>query len=131
MRALLHSVRHGLPLPPPLPPAGRVSVPVDPAMPAGYYAAIGYAVAGGRAIRSDILDRFETAMRHAAPSARLLGVGESELPAILEALGYRRTTGADGAVLWRFRPAGRKGRPPRPAVPDAAHPFARLRELAR
>ena len=129
MRALLHAVHHGLPLPPPLPPAGRVSIAPAPHLPATYYAAIGYPVVGGRAIRSDILDRFETGLVSAPPSARMIGVAEAELPAILEGLGYRRTTGADGTIHWRARPAER--RHPRPRTPDASHPFARLRELAR
>ena len=135
MRGLLQAVHRGLTLPPALPAAGRVSVAADPHLPAAYYAAIGYPVAAGRAIRSDILDRFESGVIVGTPSARMIGVGEAELPAILEALGYRKTTGADGAVLWRAaRPAGGRKRPsrrPPPAAPDAHHPFARLRELAR
>jgi len=133
MRALLYAVRHQMALPAPLPPAGRIAIAIDPRLPAAYYPAIGYPPAGAWAIRADILDRFETALISGAPSARMIGVAESELPGILEALGYRQTTGADGGVLWRARPARRPPRPRHgpPAAADALHPFAKLRELAR
>ena len=133
MRALLYAVRHELPLPAPLPAAGRVSLKAPPGPPPAYWAAIGYPLAGGWAIRADILDRFETALMTGAPPARLIGVAEAELPAILEALGYRMSTAADGAVTWRRRPGARQRSPrrPPPAAVDALHPFAKLRELAR
>ncbi|MEI6558139.1 MAG: helicase-related protein [Rhodospirillaceae bacterium] len=133
MRALLYAVSAGLPLPTPVPPPGRVSVAALAGLPAAYYAAIGYPVAGAWAIRSDILDRFENALVSGPPSARLIGVAETELPAILTALGYRWTTGADGGERWQAQPAARPRRPRRGCGPaaDSLHPFAKLRELAR
>ncbi len=133
MRALLYGVRHGLPLPVPVPPAGRVSMVADPRLPAACYAAIGYPLVGAWAIRSDILDRFETGITSGAPFGRIIGVGEAEVPEVLAALGYRKAVGADGGEVWRARPAVRTARP-RPAHPagaDSQHPFAKLRELAR
>jgi ATP-dependent RNA helicase SUPV3L1/SUV3 len=139
MRALLYAVRHGLALPPPVPPPARVSVVPAPGLPEAYHAAIGFPVIGPRAIRADILDRFETTIAAGTPpSGPPIGCPEADLPLVLEALGYRRVTADDGSVHWRARrtrgstPSSRRPRPGTAAAEaEAEHPFARLRDLER
>ncbi len=135
IRALLYAVHHGLALPVPIPAPGRVSVVPTPGLPETYHAAIGFPVIGPRAIRADILDRFETALTAGTPpSGQPIGCPETELPLVLEALGYRRVTAEDGSVRWRA-PRTKPPRRSRPhtaaAASEAEHPFARLRDLER
>jgi ATP-dependent RNA helicase SUPV3L1/SUV3 len=133
MRALLFAVHHGLSLPVSVPAASRISVTPEPGLPAAFYAAIGFPVAGPRAIRADILDRFEIALKSGtAPAGRTLGCPEPELPLILAALGYQRREQADGPPQWRLKRQHRARpvqSPPRPVDDD--HPFALLRARER
>ncbi len=133
MRALLYAVRHGLPLPAPVPASARVSVVPAPGMPEAFHAAIGFPVVGPRAIRADILDRFQTTLAAGTPpTGQLIGCPETDLPLVLAALGYRRITADDGSVQWRARRIKPARRPrPCPGTAEAEHPFAGLRDLAR
>ena len=135
MRALLYAIHHALPLPVPIPAATRVSVAALPGVSAAFHTAIGFPVVGPRAIRADILDRFErTLAAGTAPSGHPIGCPEAELPPVLEALGYRRVIAEDGSVHWRTRrpKPPRRSRPlPATAPGDADHPFAPLRALTR
>jgi ATP-dependent RNA helicase SUPV3L1/SUV3 len=127
----------------PLPPPGRVSIPVAGIDP-GYYAAIGFPVAGPRAVRIDMLDRLiarlqRMTVKGAMPPdptiAPVLGCGKEEADAVLLALGWGRRE-EDGAVVYR------RQRPPRPQpnaqsrrrVPPLGDgdrsPFAILKQLA-
>ncbi|HYD69861.1 MAG TPA: disulfide oxidoreductase, partial [Azospirillum sp.] len=140
LRALLWAVHKGLALPAPTPPAGRVSVAAEPGVPAGFWEAIGYPLAGPRAVRVDMLDRLETEMLKQAKEgtatpepalAQIIGVGPDDLAAVLGGLGYTRTVAEDGAATWRRR-RGRDPQQPRPRrhkPPAADHPFAKLRQL--
>jgi len=103
----------------PIPPAGRVSVPADSAIDPGYYLAIGYPVAGPRAIRVDMLDRLIVRLRRStaqgamAPDptiAPVLGASKDEADAVLLALGWGRHE-IDGVVTYRRQ---------RPAAPSLA-----------
>jgi ATP-dependent RNA helicase SUPV3L1/SUV3 len=124
LRALLWGVWSGHPHPDP--PGGRVSelATAEPE----FYAAVGYRVVGGRAIRVDMLERFAAEARRLAragafppaPLASLLGCRPEEAAAVLDALGFRRQGDT-------FLP-GR--RPPPPRRRERAHadsPFAVLR----
>ena len=112
---------------------------IDP----GYYAAIGFPVAGPRAIRIDMLDRLiarlhRMTVKGAMPPdptiAQVLGCGKEEADAVLLALGWGRRE-EDGIVVYR------RQRPPRPQpnaqsrrrVPPLGDgdrsPFAILRQL--
>ncbi len=108
--AVLQSVR---PLAPPAP--GLVTVPVARGVPRAFYEAVGYRVAGGRAIRVDILDRVAVRLQHAArkgPVAvspehlSLLGLTAEQIVPVFHALGYRETGDGGGFVP----AAGRSGR---------------------
>jgi ATP-dependent RNA helicase SUPV3L1/SUV3 len=127
----------------PLPPPGRVSIPVAGIDPA-YYTAIGYPVAGPRAVRIDMLDRLvarlhRMTVKGAMPPdptiAQVLGCGKEEADAVLLALGWGRRE-EEGVVTYR------RQRPPRapqtaqsrrrvPPLGDGDRsPFAILKQLA-
>lgn len=132
LRALLWAVRAGLA--PMEPPGERVAIPVDAAVPAGYYEAVGYRVLGPRAIRVDMLERFAAEARRLSretkagfvPTSQMvsaLGLGAAEAAQVLTALGYRRV---DDRWLVGKRNAG--ARPVRGRREDNADsPFAVLR----
>ena len=99
LRALLWSLKHDRPLPPPVPANGRTSIrPVD-GVEKDFYQAIGYPVVGPLAIRVDILDRVIGRLHDSASNGRfaldhawaeLLGCTLDDLVAVLAALGYQR-----------------------------------------
>ncbi|ALG70207.1 disulfide oxidoreductase [Azospirillum thiophilum] len=147
LRALLWAVAKGHPLPVPVPPPGRVSVeaasgkegPVkEGGAPPAFWEAIGYPLAGGRALRVDMLDRLETELLTAAKASapvrevalgQRVGLSAEELGAVLGGLGYVRMVAEDGAVSWkRKRPPGPRTRRETPTSED--HPFAKLRLLS-
>jgi ATP-dependent RNA helicase SUPV3L1/SUV3 len=139
-RGLLWAVRHGQAVPA-LPGARRLAraIKTDSSVPASFYAAIGYFVADGLALRADRLERLAGRARQlsrAGPFAadhRLVATAGIEGDALrrwLMALGYRAVIDG-GAETFVLRPrrrrdsAGRKA--PRPQ--REGHPFAKLREL--
>ena len=137
LKCLLWSVRHGqTPAAPPAP--GLTSFAIAAERPEGWWRAAGFAAIGGRAVRIDMLERVaEQSRRLSAAGAfapppellSLLGCSRDELAPVLTRLGYRLRRQGE-AELWQ---AGRdnagKGRRRRKPRPDAASPFARLREL--
>ena len=83
-RGLLWAVLHGghaaMPLPPPTPPAGRVSVATD-AVPPDFWEAVGYPPMGPRALRADILERLERELYKRSsegPLTRRAGTGSDD-----------------------------------------------------
>jgi ATP-dependent RNA helicase SUPV3L1/SUV3 len=140
-RGLLWAVRHGRPTPR-LPPSRRLAKPfaIEPELPASFYAAIGYRVLDGFALRPDRLERLAAAARRRARRgsfaadaelAAVAGVEQSALRPLLTALGYRVVVQADGeSYVGRQRQGhdgGERSRLRRP--PREGHPFAKLREL--
>ncbi len=140
LRALLWCVQAGRP-PCPAPQAGRVSLPVDPAVTAGFYEACGYRIAGGRAIRIDMLERLLARAESLAMSgpfapspqlANLVGCGRDDLIGALTALGFSAEAGESGVVLRRAAPRPlRRDRRRGSAAADPHSPFAPLRTLRR
>jgi ATP-dependent RNA helicase SUPV3L1/SUV3 len=140
-RALLWAVRHGRSIPP-LPGARQrgKAIPVDPDLPASFYAAIGRRVLGGLALRPDRLERLAAAVRGRARLGRFTGDGElaaiagvrpEELRGVLLALGYRAVIEA-GAEFFIAKPRRRGTQVrggSRPGPPREGHPFAKLKEL--
>jgi ATP-dependent RNA helicase SUPV3L1/SUV3 len=140
LRALLWSLAQGAVLPAPLPPPGRVSLPCAEGVPAAFYAAIGYAALGGRALRVDRIERLAAAARRLsrqgpfAPTpelAALAGSPIAELTQFLPGLGYRAIVEESGVTFVARRRAGaakrRSAERSRPLGED--HPFAKLRGL--
>jgi ATP-dependent RNA helicase SUPV3L1/SUV3 len=139
-RALLWAVRNGRGAPA-LPSTRRLAkaIETDPGLPASFYAALGFFVAGGLALRADRLERLAAVARRLGRSgpfaadarlAALAGVEPGVLRRLLGALGYRAVI-ADGAESFVARPRRRRetaGRIPRPS-PREGHPFAKLRQL--
>ncbi len=136
MRGMLDALHRGADLPPPLPPAAAVSVRPDPALPEAFYDAIGFVVAGNRAVRLDRLDALAVSLRDLAAQgafapmprhAQMIGCRQDELPSVLESLGYRAAEGPDGVTTFRRRARPRGTSKPRAVRPDS--PFAKLRAL--
>ncbi|HVJ53587.1 MAG TPA: helicase-related protein [Aliidongia sp.] len=142
LRALLWSIFHGLDLPAPVPPPGRLSIEASALPGTAYGDAIGYRMTGPRAIRADRLELLAAALRRAARAgkqfaldgalAALVAAPLGDLPAIVTALGYRGIETESGL---NFAPQPRRARRdgnrpqrrPKPAASD--NPFAKLREL--
>jgi ATP-dependent RNA helicase SUPV3L1/SUV3 len=140
-RALLWAVRQGQPVPP-LPPARRLAKPIeiDPALPASFYAAVGFRVLEGLALRPDRLERLAAAARRLArrgpfaARAELAAIAGAEplaLRRLLAALGYRVVIDAGEETFMarrrRQREISKDSR--RRAPVGEGHPFAKLREL--
>ncbi|MGH7110263.1 MAG: helicase-related protein [Stellaceae bacterium] len=144
-RALLWAVRHTRPVPV-LPPARVLAkgMAVDPAVPPSFYAALGFAVLGGFALRPDRVERLAAAARRlarhgpfaaSAELAAAVGIEPAGLPPVLAGLGYRAVR-RDGAEAFVPRPRRRKAvaeRASRRALTSEGvaegHPFAKLQEL--
>ena len=134
-RGLLWAVRAGC-SPPPSPRG--LAAPRDAAISDAAYAAMGYRVLGPRILRVDRVERLAARVRilsrqgafGALPElANLAGCGLADLPAVLEALGYRAK--ASDAAGPRFRGRHRHGAArPIPARHDPHSPFAKLKELS-
>ena len=91
-------------------------MPAAPDRPAALYAAVGFPVAGVRAVRADVLERLVRELRRLArrgrfdpaePVSRRLSCPRADVPSVVEALGYRDA--GDGRVA---RPRPRRRRPP-------------------
>ncbi len=135
LKAVLWSLHGGEPVKPP--PAGAVSIPVDPARPEALDLALGFRRMGPRAIRVDQLERLSAACRRlarqgpfaATPVLReLAACAEGEIAGVLKALGYRAQVDQAGvSFAQRRRRDARRRR--RVAAAPAEGPFARLGEL--
>ncbi|MEM7443722.1 MAG: helicase-related protein [Pseudomonadota bacterium] len=133
---LLEWLHRGRPLPAPLPKDGVPSLSPDQAADAGFYLRLGYAPLGPRAVR---LDRVEALGRElarlgrdgpfaVAPSlASMIGVKAEDLPAVLQALGFKSKSEEDGSEVYsrqRARPSRR-----RPRRRSGLSPFDKLKLL--
>ena len=115
LRALLWTVHRGLePILPP--PPGLVSIAAAD-VPEGFYAAVGYRLVGGRAMRIDILDRLAIELQRAARKGpvtlapkllALAGLGAENTAMVIIDLGYRRIERQDGLAFVPVR-RGRNG----------------------
>ncbi len=151
LRALLWSIHNRQP-PRAAPAPGLCSVPAETSVDSAFYAACGYRVLAGQAIRVDILDRLAAALSEAAragmftPTAAMIspaGLTADRVPAVLHALGYRRCGIGGQSRYYRVRPSGQRPRCPpgkvgragrgNPAADraDPGSPFAILQELKR
>ncbi len=147
LRAVLWAVwNQAAPVDPPAP--GLVTVAFDRSAPEGFYAAIGFVVCGGRAVRLDILDRLSVALKRLARDGAfdlpadmtsLLGLGNDQAESIIIALGYRRTKEGAGFEARPPRRGGKPGSalprrgvrkiPPYRKLPMEGYPFAALAAL--
>jgi ATP-dependent RNA helicase SUPV3L1/SUV3 len=107
--------------------------------PHAFLHAAGFALAGGRAIRFDMLERLEAELEKAAVGGAdadtvlprlvsLLGAGNDEAREVLSALGWRRVTVADQPAVWR-RAKDRRRKRPQVTKPPEHSPFAELKGL--
>src|SRR6185295_14312790 len=139
LRGLLWIAAHrDLDPPPPLPPEGRVCIPVGDA-PSAFYAACGYKVIGATGYRLDMLERFSAEVRKLArektkllPPATLslLGINAETGVVVLKALGFKAKLEEVGISFVLRRRKHHHAKPAEVKVearPDS--PFARLKEL--
>jgi ATP-dependent RNA helicase SUPV3L1/SUV3 len=142
LRAALWRARHDMQGALPIPPTGRVSLAVIPDLDPAYYTAIGYPVAGPRAIRIDMLDRLIDRLRCATVQgvmppdstiAPVLGCTREVADAVLLALGWGKGE-IDGVPVYRRQRPPRTpnvGRRRSPPLGDGERsPFAVLKQLA-
>jgi ATP-dependent RNA helicase SUPV3L1/SUV3 len=142
LAALLWCVKAGR-APAPLPPRRPASLVRDPALPAEFYHAVGYRLAGSLVVRADALERLSDLAHRLADQGPFLPVEAlrqciqcdmAALPAVIAALGYRSVE--EAGELRFHAPARRKAsrptkrrrakRKPR-HLPDS--PFAALRDI--
>lgn len=137
-RALLWCAWAGLKLPPPLPPAERVSVPADTRAPEGFYRALGFTVLGPRAVRVDMAERIAAEARKLArqgpfgPEPSLLSLaacGPEALVMILQSLGFRPLE--TDAGLRFAAPAAKRAKKRLARAPKAGAPKAWRKERAK
>ena len=138
LRALLWCIHNGCPARP-APSPGLCSVTPEPDVNPSFYAACGYRIAGGRAIRIDMLDRLAISLARAARSGSfeltpamlsLVGLTAEQAVPVLGDLGYSPRNGEDGARFVRSerkRAAAKRTRRRR----DPSSPFAKLQELGK
>ncbi|WP_142849007.1 helicase-related protein [Telmatospirillum sp. J64-1] len=151
MRALLWCVHRGIaPIEPP--PPGRVSLQDARSWPVGFLEAVGFRPLGPMAVRVDMLERFAAEIRQRARQSPFamppellstIGLKAEDLPAVMEALGWREVKGEEGGILFesaRKGPRGKKAHLPQKNRPEkgrrrerprdpADSPFAKLRHL--
>ena len=138
LRVVLWAIHSGV-APRPL-DFGRTSLPPDPDVAEGCYAAAGFIRRGQRLVRADILERLAAHARQVARHGpapipvslkTLLGCETAELIGVLRALGFRIEETEEGPVLakskrQRSRRARADGTTPRGG--ERASPFAALRQ---
>jgi ATP-dependent RNA helicase SUPV3L1/SUV3 len=140
-QALLWAIRQGRPVPR-LPSARSLAKPIeiDPGLPPSFYAATGFRVLDGLALRPDRLERLAAAARRLARQgpfatgpelAAIAGVEPRALRGLLAGLGYRIVIDAGGETFvvrpQRRRETTKSSR--RGQQTGEGHPFAKLREL--
>ena len=126
--------------PAPLPPRRPASILRDPALPAEFYHAVGYRLAGPLAVRADALERLSLAARRLAAHGpftatealrQIIHCEAAALPAVIAALGYRSVE--EGGELRFHAPprkaSGKDRKKRRRGRPRSESPFAALREL--
>jgi ATP-dependent RNA helicase SUPV3L1/SUV3 len=139
LRVLLGAVAAGRPLPAALPAPARISVLAEAGQDAAALDLAGFVPCGPRRIRLDRID----ALRDAAESRRrqggltadpalapIVGCTVAEIPAILQAAGYRPTQDDEGRVTY-VPVRAKRPQAPRPAAASADSPFAKLALLRR
>jgi ATP-dependent RNA helicase SUPV3L1/SUV3 len=142
LAALLWCIKAGR-APSPLPPRRPASLVRDPALPADFYHAVGYRLAGPLAVRADALERLSDLAHRLADQGPFLPVEAlrqciqcdgATLPAVIAALGFRSVE-EDGELRFHARARTKDQRPARRRRakkvsrhhPDS--PFAALRDL--
>ena len=152
-RSLLWSLANGRASVGEVPAPGRVSVPVTRTTDTELIEACGYRMLGPLAVRIDMAERLTTkawTMSRGGPFppnaelTSLIGASNEQWPAVMRALGFRRTqrTAADGTpedlyAPMRGKPAAAREPTSRSARPrsnrtqhDPHSPFAKLKDLA-
>ncbi len=136
---LLWAIHQGYREPPAVPAPGLVSLPIEAAQPAGFYAAAGFFPCASRAVRIDMIEKLAVTVRRlarAGPVASnhellsLVGCQRREFAAIMRNIGYRARGQSEDQRFVFTGPAKPRRRNPRRGSPASADsPFAALGEL--
>jgi ATP-dependent RNA helicase SUPV3L1/SUV3 len=121
------------------PPAPGLTSFAHDGEPREFLHAAGFQLAGGRAVRFDMLERLEEELDKAAISGAdagallpklvsLLGTGNDEARQVLAALGWRQVEVKDASPVWR-RAKEKRRRLEQQKPPPGNSPFAGLKEL--
>ena len=156
-RALLWTLHANRAHVPDLPPAGRVSVPATKNFERDFLEACGYRVLGPLAVRIDMAERLTSKawllskggpFKATVELTSMIGAGNTELPGVLAALGFKRVqkTNEDGMPEDRYRPIRRtrqkaapegkkdktrsKANKPVIVAHDPHSPFAKLKDFS-
>jgi ATP-dependent RNA helicase SUPV3L1/SUV3 len=130
LRARLWGIQHRVAT---VSPLACATFPADPAASRQAAEATGFEALAGTCVRIDIVERLAARLRALARAApfdldlellRLTGLGQAELVAVVEALGYMR----DPEGRFRRRPPRRRRAQGRPSSPPAT-PFAALDKI--
>ena len=139
MRLALWAAHRETPDCPPPPPAGRVTLEVDPTAPQGFYEVAGFWPIGPQAIRIDIVERVARAMHGAREGAApftpddhwiaQVGATRDGFARLMRALGYRLRS-VDGKAGFEWKGV-RSDRPRASATDEGRSPFAVLKAMRR
>ena len=130
MRLILWGLWEGFEMLPPAPPPGHVTLPVDQAVPKGYYEKAGYRALGNRAVRIDMLERLADLIRpmdaragfEASPDMlSITGCTLEQFAEIMKGLGFQADRGERPKSA---RPATAKPAEKAEAAPEAAEAAA-------
>jgi ATP-dependent RNA helicase SUPV3L1/SUV3 len=141
LAALLWCIKAGR-APAPLPPRRPASLMRDPALPAEFYHAVGYRLAGSLAVRADALERLSDLAHRLSDQGPFLltealrqtvQCDMAAMPAVIASLGFRSVE-EDGELRFHARAKKKrrsaKSRPgKRPAQQPGDSPFAALSDL--
>lgn len=139
-RLALWAVHRGVDAAPAPPPAGRVTVEVDPSAPREFYDVAGFWAIDGQAVRIDMVERLARAMhqKREGRSAFIpddmwvasVGMRREGFARLMRALGYRLKS-VEGRTAFEWRgPRGEGQRPTPRGVPEHS-PFAILAGMRR
>ncbi len=139
-RLAMWAVHRGVEAAPAPPPAGRVTVDVEPSAPRGFYDVAGFWTIEGQAVRIDMVERLAQAMhqKRDGRSAFIpddswvasVGMRREGFARLMRALGYRLKS-VDGRAAFEWRgPRTEAQRPPARATPEHS-PFAILAGMRR
>ena len=139
LRALLWALAANHGTVPVVPAKGEVAMDADPALPDGFYQAIGYRKLGLRALRVDMAERLAAEIRkltrkgQAVASSDLVSLSGSSretFVTIAAALGFRAVLSDDAITLVPQRRKAKRKRTNKPDRKlDPGSPFAKLAEL--